>query len=216
MASSQHMDRMAHTCTFSHCSVVSTSLIFPFRFLFADKRRRLTEGIFTVFGFFSTQYQIICSFHVESSFFSSRLKTNCKSLSFQTFYQVHLLCLLFAHSLSLHLLVPVIPQAVPSTVTGFLSYASPGLFQVLIPLLNSRSECMIATQKYSPGCLLNNACLSCLNGEFLSPNPPAVTRQATEHTPTLVSEIPHSCSFLSNHLSCSRWASLVSFPLRSL
>lgn len=139
------------------------------------------------------------------------------TLSFQTFYQVHPLCPLFTHSPSLHPLVPVIPQAVPSAAAGFLSYASPGLFQVLIHLLDSRSECMNTTQKYSPGCLLHNSCVSCLNGECLLSNPPAVTHQASEHTPTLlVSEIPHSSSFLSNHLSCSCWASLVSFSLGSL
>lgn len=83
MASSPHMNIMAHTCTFSHCSVVSTSLIFPFRFLFADKRRRLTEGVFTVLGFFSTQYQIFCSFHVESSLvFFSPIKKQIVNRSF--------------------------------------------------------------------------------------------------------------------------------------
>lgn len=130
-------------------------------------------------------------------FYSSWFKTNCSPLFLSNpFVKSTLSTHPSICSQPFNLLVPVISQADLSIAVAFLSYASPGLSQVLMPLSDSRSEWILGvidTQKYSPWCLMHNSCLSWLHEEFLSPNPLDVAHQATAQTLTFqVSKITHS------------------------
>lgn len=136
-------------------------------------------------------HSALIGFCVESYvFYSSWLKTNCSPLFLsKPFVKSTLSTHPSICSQPFNLLVPVISQADLSIAVAFLSYASPGLSQVLIPLSDSRSEWILGVT----GCLMHNSCLSWLHEEFLSPNPLDVAHQATAQTLTFqVSKITHS------------------------